>query len=208
MRKLTSLLIIPGLLILATARPVAAQATWITTFDHDFYNWATAHEDTFQFPPLDEQYEQVLLYYTSECPPSPDDCDPWDRLGYLRVLSDEPGVCIVPYEIARIVTPYDITGGSYPGTCTWVIDVTDYRLLLHDEVTLSNYIESWIGGTDGWIVTIEFAFYPGTPHWEAYKIVNLWSDYHITYGNPDDPAEDYLQPIRSGTAERVWITPV
>ncbi len=195
MRNLICLLIIPGLLILTSARPVAAQATWITTFDHDFYNWATPHEDTFQFPPLEEQYEQVLLYYTIECPPAPDDCDPWDRLGYLRVLSDEPGVGIVPYEIARIVTPYDITGGSYPGTCTWVIDVTDYRLLLHDEVTLSNYIESWIGGDDGWIVTIEFAFYPGNVYWEAFEIVNLWTDYHITYGDPADPAEDYLKPI-------------
>jgi hypothetical protein len=170
----------------------------VLTFDHDFYNWATPHEQTFNFPPLDEAYEQVLLYYTIECPGPPGDCDPWDRLGYLQVLRDEPGVGIVPYEIARIITPYDITGGSYPGSCTWMLDVTDYRFLLHDEVTLSNYIETWMGDDRGWIVTITFEFYPGVPELEAYRVENLWRDYRVVYGEPADPIEDHLQPTLVG----------
>jgi hypothetical protein len=169
-----------------------ADTTWVTTFDQDFYNWATAHVDTFLFPPANESYGEVLLFYTIACPGPPGDCDPWDRLGHLRIVHEAPGQETVHYEIARIVTPYDITGGSYPESCTWVLDVTDYRFLLHDEVVLRNYIESWIGGDRGWLVTIEFAFIAGTPELEAYQIVNLWTRDYLVYGDPTNPLEDHL----------------
>lgn len=78
-------------------------STWVMTFDHDFYNWATPHVDTFTFPPLTEQFSQVLLHYTIECPTAPGDCDPWDRLGYLKVLHQEPNMSVTEYEIAKFV---------------------------------------------------------------------------------------------------------
>ena len=84
------LTLIIGAVLARTAVNVGAQAprdsTWVMTFDHDFYNWATPHEDNFTFPPLTERFAQVLLHYTIECPTAPGDCDPWDRLGYLKVL--------------------------------------------------------------------------------------------------------------------------
>ena len=99
------------------------------------------------------------------------------------------------YEIARIITPYDITGGDRPGSCTWILDVTDYQSLLHDSVTLRTYIESWIGDDRGWLVTIRFAFIPGYSELEPYKVVNLWIGEHLVYGDPDNPIESYLEPM-------------
>ncbi len=182
-------LISPG-----TLGATPADTTWVTTFDHDFYNWATPHVETFEFPPAGSLWSEILLYYEIECPGSPADCDPWDRLGHLRVLEEE-GPETVPYEIARIITPYDITGGSFPGSCTWVLDVSDYETLLHDSVTLSNYIESWMGNDRGWIVTIKFAFIAGFNPIEPYKVVNLWTKDRVIFGDPEQPIEDELAPI-------------
>jgi len=186
-----------GLMSLSSpAEAAVGDTTWVRTFDHDFINWATPHVQEFDFPDTSHHSQQVLLYYRLECPAAPGDCDPWDRLGYLQVLRETAlGRDTEPVEIARIVTPYDITGSNYPGSCTWVIDVSDYEPLLHGRVTLSNYIESWIGGERGWIVTLDFAFIEGQPEYKPYQIINLWQNYWCVYGDPSRPIEDVLRPI-------------
>jgi len=204
-------------LIWAFPRPVhgaIGDTTWVRTFDHDFYNWATSHVDTFSFPPSTEPFNKIVIFYRIGCPSAPGDCDPWDRLGYLQVLHDTGEIdslgqpIIEPFEIARIVTPYDITGGSRPDSCIWEIDATEYRSLLGGEVVLSNYIESWIGGNRGWLVTIDFAFIEGPTFLDPYKVVNLWQDYYVLYGDPADPIETVLHPLTvdiDPTADRVWL---
>jgi len=167
---------------------------WVMTFDQDFYNWADPHIETFAFPPEGMHWSRILMFYTIECPGPPGDCDPWDRLGHLRVIEETPKAEI-HYEIARVITPYDITGGERPGSCTWILDVTDYESLLHDSVTLRNYISSWMGNDQGWLVTIEFAFIPGVTELEPYKIVNLWQGDYLVYGDPTRPIEDHLEPV-------------
>ncbi|MFN8547871.1 MAG: peptide-N-glycosidase F-related protein [Candidatus Eisenbacteria bacterium] len=179
----------------AAATP--GDTTWVNTFHNDFYNWATPHEQSFGFPAA-RNWRKILLRYRIGCPPTPDDCDPWDRIGYLRVLREVDrgaSLAIEPVEIARVITPYDITGGSRPGTCTWLLDVSDYASLLHDQVMLSNYIESWIGGTRGWLVSIDFAFVEGEPALIPYRVTNLWNNYYAVYGDPSRPIEDLLAPI-------------
>jgi hypothetical protein len=173
---------------------VPPDTTWVTTFDHDFYNWADPHVETFEFPTTGN-WSEILLYYRIGCPPSPGDCDPWDRLGHLRVVEEDSTGAETHYEIARIITPYDITGGSRPDSCEWVLDVTDYENLLKGDVTLRNYIESWIGGNRGWIVTIRFAFVHGWNDWEAYQIQNLWTGDRLVYGDPENPIEAHLPPL-------------
>jgi hypothetical protein len=184
---------------LAIASP--GDTTWVHTFDQDFYNWATPHDATFTFPPPGTPWQKILLTYTIGCPTSPGDCDPWDRIGYLQALhdtgeTDSTGTPILePYEIARVITPYDITGSGRPGTCTWELDVTDYKSLLQGEVLLRNYIESWIGGQRGWLVTIDFAFIEGDRVLEPYRVVNLWTRYYTVFGDPARPVEAFLQPL-------------
>ena len=180
--------------VLATAAISRPETTWVTTFDHDFYNWADAHIDTFIFPPDSLPWDQILLYYQIQCPGDPGDCDPWDRLGHVRVIEYD-GDVETHYEIARIVTPYDITGGSRPDSCIWELDVSDYESVLHDSVTLRSQIYSWIGDQRGWIVTITFAFISGASAFEPYHIENLWTHDYLVYGDPDNPIDDYLQPV-------------
>ncbi len=180
---------------LTSALGAPGDRTWLRTFEEDFYNWATPHEATFEFPDGSVNYSRILLHYTIACPGAPADCDPWDRIGYLQVVRETEPDVFDNVEIARIITPYDITGGSRPGTCTWTLDVSDYEPLLQGTVTLRNYIESWIGDERGWLVTIDFEFVEGEWVVEPVEIVNLWNQYYAVYGDPDRPIEDHLQPL-------------
>jgi len=180
----------------AQAADAFQDTTWVSTFDEEFINWASAHVQDFVFPSNPEVYSEVLLFITIACPDSPGDCDPWDRLGHLSIIHEDPPGTDTYYEIARFITPYDITGPPHmPQTCTWVLDVTDYKFLLTGTVTLSLYIESWIGGDEGWLMTTDFAFVHGVTELQPYMVVNLWHDNWMEYGNPNDPIEDYLQPV-------------
>ena len=163
--------------------------TWVMTYNEEYHNWATVHRDTFQLPGTNTSYNKILMYYTIGCPAA--GCDPWDRLGWVKVYNDLDSTS---YEIARVVTPYNIVGGGYPGTCTWIIDVTDYAMLLRDEVSFGSYIESWIGDDRGWLVTIEFAFIEGEPDFYPYEIVNLWQYSRAVIGDSSRPIEEKLNP--------------
>ena len=182
---LTLLIIFPNNLI---ADP--GDTTWVMTYNQEYHDWATVHRDTFQLPGTSTSYSQILMYYTIGCPAA--GCDPWDRLGWVKVFDDPDSIS---YEIARVITPYNIVGGSYPGTCTWIIDVTDYAMLLHDEVSFGSYIESWIGDARGWLVTIEYAFIEGEPDFYPYEIVNLWQYSYAVMGDSSRPVEDKLSPM-------------
>lgn len=202
----TAFLWVFGLLPGPAATPVRAEpgdTTWVHTFHEDFINWATPHDSTFAFPDTTTHYAKIVAFYKIGCPTAPGDCDPWDRLGYLKMQHGTDW-----YEIARIVTPYDITSPppGRPGTCTWPIDVSDYAAYLHGDVTLRNYIESWMGDNRGWLVTIDFAFIEGEPEWHPYQVVNLWQNYYTVYGDPANPVEASLAAVRvpiDPAAERV-----
>lgn len=153
-----------------SAYSASGDTTWVTTFNQNFQNWADVHYGNFLLPDTNTHYKKIMMFYTIGCPFA--GCDPWDRLGWIKLYVDTN----TNYEIARIVTPYNIVGGGYPGQCVFVIDVTDYMPLLHDSVKLGSYIESWIGGTRGWLVTVKFAFIEGEISDKPYKVINLWQN--------------------------------
>ncbi len=165
--------------------------TWVNAFTNDYHNWATVNYASVTFPDTTHHYEKILMKYTIGCPPG--GCDPWDRLGWVKLYTDTAAGS--GYEIARIVTPYNIVGGGYPGTCTFWIDVTDYMPLLHDTQILGNYIESWISGNRGWLSTIKFAFIEGEAYYKPFKVINLWQDHYIVYGDTANPHENHLLPM-------------
>ncbi|MFZ1321862.1 MAG: peptide-N-glycosidase F-related protein [Ignavibacteria bacterium] len=166
----------------------ADDTTWVTTFDQNFQNWADTHYGNFLLPDTNTHYKKITMYYTIGCPAA--GCDPWDRIGWIKLYSDS----VTNYELARVVTPYNIVGGGMPGQCAFEIDVTDYMSLLHDSVRLGSYIESWIGGTRGWLVTVKFAFIEGEPEKIPYKVINLWQDNRIVYGDTAVNPESILVP--------------
>jgi len=184
--------IIAFLLVMLTSVNLSYSApgdtTWVTTFDQNFQNWADVHYANFTLPDTNTHYKQILMYYTIGCPAA--GCDPWDRLGWVKLYIDSN----TNYEIQRIITPYNIVGSGYPGQCVFVNDVTDYMPLLHDEVRLGSYIESWIGGTRGWLVTIKFAFIEGEPENIPFKVINLWQNNHVLYGDPLAPPDSFITP--------------
>lgn len=89
-----------------------------------------------------------------------------------------------PFEIARAITPYGMA------VTVW-FDVTDYRSLLADSVTLYSRV---CGYSNGWHVTTDFYFIEGEPPIHAYKVENLWNG-TWQYGRVNDPIDNHLQPI-------------
>ena len=89
--------------------------TWVHTFDHDFYNWATPHDSTFTFPDGSVNYKEILIYYRLECPEAPGDCDPWDRIGYLQIRHDTGQVDGFSSMIKRYEREFDRKGREKEG---------------------------------------------------------------------------------------------
>lgn len=189
---LKSVLVMSALILTSSSKQnlnaAPGDTTWVTTFNQNFQNWADVHYQNFTLPDTNTHYREILMFYTIGCPAA--GCDPWDRLGWLRIYIDSN----INYEIARVITPYNIVGGGLPGQCVFKIDVTDYMSLLRGDVRLGSYIESWIGGTRGWLVTVKFAYIEGETKDIPYKVVNLWQNNHIIYGDPANPAESFLTP--------------
>lgn len=166
--------------------------TVIQTFISEFQNWADPHVQTFDFDvPEGVTFSEAWLHIELGCPGAPGDCDPWDRTARLS-LRRPRGNETEEIELARYITPYDITGSGRPGSCGWDWDMLDYLSLLRDSVTLVSFIESYIGGNQGWLVTATFYFVEGESGLEAYRIENLWNIGYLGMGNPDDPPENHL----------------
>ncbi len=198
------LLLVLAVLLATAAAPALADTLNVTTFNREFFNWATVHEQTFTFPEQ-QLFSQVTCNIVISCPTTPNDCDPWDRLGWLRLKHEvEPGV-FEDYELVRFITPYDITYPGGPQTCAWSIDVTDYQFLLHDQVTLKAYIETWMGNDNGWKLDVTFAMEQGIPEREPFAITQLYSGRNVRYGDPDQPEADALPIVSVDVpAEATW----
>ncbi len=181
------LLLIVGLLALAPFRAAATvEDSTYTTFVREPLDIAhTTATRTFLFPSGTESFRKIVMYVNQECAAL--GCDPWDRVATVTVSQPNGKGGIELYELGRIVTPAGRAGA-------WTIDVTDYRTLLKDSVTLNLHVETFIGGGKGHLVTVGFRFIAGLPDLEAYKVENLWAGLP-EYGNPEKPIEEILRPI-------------
>lgn len=186
-------------LIFITAPVVNADpgdTTTVYTFieqNHNFGSAGREHTETFTFPDGSVDYNQITLEYIMSCPPG--GCDPWDRIGHLSVVITHEDSTEELIEIARIVTPYNIVGSGGPGTCSWYFDLTDYMPLLKNEVTLRSKIDTWIGNPYGWECTCTFYFIEGGLSIKPYRVINLWNEGYVVYGDPDRPPEEVLGTV-------------
>lgn len=188
-------------LVLATC---ALAQIEVTGFDHTLQDIGTrVIEQEVVFPPEGMSFERIELEYQLSCPSGPgQDCDPWDRTARLFVLRDtdnpEEQEAL---EIARVITPYDITGswgepyGTGPDSCSFVFDLTDYLPVLRDTVTLRSYIDTWVGSGQGWLVTTRFHFTEGQADPEPYEVVRLWENGNVSYGDPAQPWHEEIAPL-------------
>ncbi len=189
-------------MLAATAAPGRGDVL-IHTFDQVLHSWVDTKIDTFEFPDPELAVTSVTLQYTIGCPSAPGDCDPWDRLGHVYLLVPETDSTAVWHELARVITPYDITGGNYPGTCAWEEDVTDFQHLLRGQVILGSQIGTYIGAPNGWLVTVDFLFEEGVPEAQSCGLETLWLHNGAYYGFPEHPWDEYVPPVTVTVPEDV-----
>ncbi len=207
------------ILVLALFLPAQADpgdTTIVTTFVQELHNFAAGGRDnveTFGFPSWQTEFGEIYMIYRLECPGPPGDCDPWDRTARLFVQRDLTDSTHEDIEIARVITPYDITGSGRPGSCEWRFDMLDYQSILREEVTLHSFCDTWIGGNQGWLVTCTFYFIENPMPLRPIAVEQLYNFNGLLYGDPSDPIDAHLElyfvnvPAQAEFATvRLWTT--
>lgn len=120
-------------------------------------------------------YDQIIANFSVTCPSISGGCDDWDRLAYVEYKAPD-GTWM---ELFRYITPYGVA-------CNHSIDVTDYASLLHGNIELRMFIDTW--GTGGWDIHLDFDYNQGTPTYMYSSIQELWHGSY-NFGNPTN-----LQP--------------
>jgi hypothetical protein len=108
----------------------------------------------------------------------------------LRVTTKDvyvPFEVVIPYEIARFITPYG-QWFAKDREFDWVYDVTDYASLLRDSVEIRTL---YSGYSQGSLFTLDFDLIEGIAPKDVYKIENIYTG-SFAYGNPNDPIENHL----------------
>lgn len=125
----------------------------------------------------------------------------WDYMDRVKILR-KGGVNgkNINYEIGRMLTPYGSNfkeGWNY----TWSIDVSDFQAFLRDSVEIE-YIHAGYESPDlGWDLTLDFDIQYGPQVADFVSVDKLWDD-SFQYGNPKNPIEEQLAPIKINRSEK------
>jgi Peptide-N-glycosidase F, C terminal/Peptide-N-glycosidase F, N terminal len=193
------------------APPDAAIGTdqTVTAFEQAWVSFTPENHRTIDaqvsFPPAGPDYDQITLHLALGCPD--DNCDYWDRLGWLSVVQDAGTDQERQIEVLRFVTPYRVGAA-------WDVDVTDLRPLLAGDVTLRIFIDTWVGpgsgNGDGWLVDASLAFHGGIPAHEPIAVVPVWGPDQHAIGDPAAPPATSVTvdvPVAAGSARlRSFVT--
>lgn len=143
----------------------------VTVFDARQHNFGAAGQTQFRdiiLPANMEDYEQVLLHFSVDCPGT--GCDPWDQPASFFIDTPQGS-----YEIARYVTPFGISCGP------WTVDVTDFKTVMRGPITFRSFIQVW--GPSGWLVNADLEFIKADfPEYQ--RISRLWETSNHVYGDP------------------------
>ncbi len=134
------------------------------------------HDAVVQFPADSSAYGRIIL--TLELAKPETRFDPWDRLAGIYVYDDAGE----KHEIVRYITPY------HKGHI-WKVDVTSFRPLLEGKKKVEVFCSTQ---GEGWVVSVDFDFYPGAADRYAYKLIKLWSG-SPEIGNPEKPVADFYK---------------
>ncbi len=151
------------------------------------------------FPDENTPIRQILMYAHFACPDTMR-CADWDYLDRIMLVKQSDNKQdTLNLELGKLITPY---GGFFKSdwAFTWEMDLTDFRLYLHDSV-LIDYIHSGYEPNHdrGWKLNLEFAFITGTPAAKPVKIHTIYNG-RYEYGNPDNPIDQLLAPISFQTS--------
>jgi hypothetical protein len=174
------------------AKPlVPGKDTTVTLFDATPFYWEGGNDhrqsDASVTLPADGEYKKITLHIQLGCRTQ---CDPWDRRASIGIVDPATNNVV---EIGRFMTTYGVPGA-------WDVDVTDLRPLLAGKRTAHGFIDTWVGGAQGWTVTASLQYVGGIPNDVPEAVVALpWGDFD--YGNPDKPVASSL------TAQKVTLMP-
>ncbi len=145
------------------------------------------------FPGNATKYSKVLLRMQFACPNVTGlTCGEWDYLNWIYVRrTGSQADTSKNVSIATFITPY---GHFWPKNWNfeWMMDVTDYALLLHDSVEIEYDHTGFEASNDrGWRVTLEFICIEGTPALEPVKIENVYNG-SAGYGGTPSIDETFL----------------
>jgi len=176
----------------------------VQTFDGDLIDFGSASRwfyGTYTLPQSIGAYDQIMANFAVTCPAIAGGCDDWDRLAYAEYKAPD-GTWM---ELFRYITPYG-------KACSHNIDVTDYASLLHGNIEIRMFIDTW--GTGGWDLHLDFDYVAGTPQYLYSNIQEVWhGDY--SFGNPtnlqpcdtvsiDYPANTQKATFRVSTTGHGW----
>ncbi len=160
----------------------------VQTFNGDLVAFGWGANRTFYgnytLPQSIGAYDQIIANFSVTCPGSPvtGACDDWDRLAYVEYKAPDGSWM----ELFRYITPYGVA-------CDHSIDVTDYASLLHGNVELRMFIDTW--GTGGWDIHLDLDYVAGTPTYLYSDIKEIWHGSY-NFGNPTN-----LQPCDTVTVD-------
>ncbi|MHC5009419.1 MAG: peptide-N-glycosidase F-related protein [Planctomycetota bacterium] len=159
----------------------------VLAIDHQLNDKAhPKHEATVTFPADTDAYGRIVATLRLDQPETR--FDPWDRFAAVYAYDDGGE----RFEILRYITPY------HRGH-VWHVDVSAYRPLLRGERRIEQVCHTQ---GEGWVVTVEFAFYPGPADRYATHVVGLWSGKAVI-GNPEKPLADFYVPRTVAVDETV-----
>lgn len=146
------------------------------------------------FPAKTRNYRKVTLYVTLGSPDTLPTAH-WDYCDHIYLKTrDKKSGKETKYELSRMLTPYGSIfdkGWSWE----WQSDITDFSMLLHDNVTIEYIHSGYEPKTVGWALTIRFEFIMGSPAAKSLSITKLWEG-SFKYGDPANDFNKQLTPIR------------
>lgn len=147
------------------------------------------------FPSPSTKIHKIYALLTFECAPGLN-CGEWDYINSI-FLTKKGGINgdSLGWEIARFITPY----GNYWNSAskwkhTWLLDLTDFALVLRDSVQITYQHSGYEGNTDrGWQITLDINCIEGTPVREPVKIERLWWQ-NVPFGQIAKSFNEYVSP--------------
>ena len=159
---------------------------------NSFVNWA-------EFPDEDKEIRRITMNVTLA---HPDDraIAHWDYMDRIKIFRQggKDGE-VLDYEIGRMLTPY---GSNFKEdwSYTWKVDVTDFQAFLRDSVEIEYIHSGYESPGLGWDLTISFDIDFGPAIADFISAQKMWNG-SFQYGNPENPIEEGLSPIKIKTAK-------
>lgn len=180
--------------------------TDVVVFDAEYVHFGEQNRRTVDvevtLPDASSTYASITGQFALTCPN--DACDYWDRYGTFGIVLDAGTEDEQYIELDRFITAYRV-GFS------WEADLTDYRPLLADTVTMRVFIDTWVteghAQGDGWLFDATLSYAGGPPPSpEPVAVVPVWGHQSWSAGLAESPVEEQVVPATVALQDHTQAT--